>query len=344
LIFISVIAFCNTLERTEAEAKAESQYTAATKALKLGAGYKEMFQFFNLEKDANKNYDVTLKVDGQKFPCQLQMTLLNTNSFLSGIPFYTKAALPDLNSSPILKNFMKLNDNSFYLPFNTIQGGLNWDFSFGGFTAYLSNNHGSTQLDIDFKTFANMDEEQHAFEVYNELDTRRRNRSISNNRHINNLNRALYQVRRAQFKIDNIRKSEAEFRKSKMESIAKLKLEIETSEKRLKELSTQKISVSNLLQTSKNSQGEMTIKLKNMTLKKKNMEQTIQTLKSKISSQQIITDLGRKMTGDMDLLKYWIQGSIYHRIITENEKNQLLSSVLDDKKFDSMLNGYFFPQ
>ena len=344
LFFLSVIAFCSALERTAAEAKAAAEYSAKTKALRLSSGYKEMFQSMDLQTDANKNYDVTLIINNDKFPCELQMTLLNTNSFWSGIPFFSKTPITNLESHPVLKNFIQLNPNSFYLPFNSIQGGLQWDYSFGGISATISNTRGNNNLNIDFKDFADMDEEQRALETFSALENKLTERSTRNNKYINDLNRNLYQVQRAQAKIDAAQKSDADFKKAKEESIAKLKLEIQTLTTQLENLTKQKTTLSTTLQTSKNTETEITIQIKTLTIKKTNLLESIETLKIKISTQEVITNLEKKMTGDMEQLKYWLQGSIYHRIITQSEMDGLITSVEDSKKFTETVGGYFFPQ
>merc|ERR1719331_3344963 len=118
LLIVSAITLCAINARTVSEAEAE--YLAETKAVKAEVGYKELMEPLpplpSLDQASlSANLPVTLEVDKKKASGESDNTLIKMPHFKSGLPFIFKVAPTD-----IAKHLIKLNDNTYYIPFNTI--------------------------------------------------------------------------------------------------------------------------------------------------------------------------------------------------------------------------------
>jgi len=74
------------------------------------------------------------------------------------------------------------------------------------------------------------------------------------------------------------------------------------------------------------------------------LEKTIKTLESTISGPAQLAKLQEDITKALQQIKYWLQGSVYHRVINETEKAALIVMIKQDAQFDAKINDYFFPQ
>ena len=356
IFFICVIGICSALERatTKSEAKSEAEYTASTKSLRVVTGYKEMSSNSNALDSTvyAENFPVDIKIGYAKsFSTILQMTLLKTNSFLSGIPFYAKDGVS--LTTPVMKNFLKLpNTNTFYIPYNTITEGCSFHSNMMDTTELyakikcpLNNSNGTAMLVMSFTNIGDdYQSQQKVLLIQQVIDSGKSSRKQMINGELMKVNMAVYGVNNAKGNIESINKSDAEVKKAKIASITALKTELTKLQAELNGLKKKKITLSNDLQNIKTKQNDLSIKKKSKITIKISLLANIETMAGKITSKDIIGDLTKKQADNMDLLKYWLQGSVYHRMITGAEKDALIGLVAKDTQFDTKVTELFFPQ
>jgi CRISPR/Cas system-associated endoribonuclease Cas2 len=343
---------CAALERTVS--KVESEYMAATKAAKVAVGYKELMQATTSsmidELAFGKNHKVRLEDETDNVDCDLDVLLLKTNAFLSGIPFFFKNPA-NIAAKNVMKNMIKLNTNTFYIPFNTIT--LNCKFVPSidpsvkiSIQCSVINKVAPNTLKINFLEFDVNDPEKMMIVNYinQDLDKRQLARRSFIQQKFSEVQAGVFAANTVSKQIAQIQQSDAQIKKAKEESIEKLK-------KQIAELTTSKIALQKMKQTL--SMEVQTVQTKSTVvynlMQKKiayriSLEATIKTLEGQISSADALKKLNENINTSLTTLKYWLQGSVYHRVISETEMTGLIGMALNDASFDGKVNDYFFPQ
>jgi hypothetical protein len=285
-----------------------------------------------------------VQIGSDKIDTSLQMTLLKTNSFLSGIPFYSKT--PVNFNTPLMKNFLKLNENTFYIPYNTISEScafyssmIDTKEAFSKIKCSLNNSNGTNMLVIAFKTNNNSSMEQHKMlfcQQYIEKGRNSRKNFITSE--FENINNAAYDVSYVQDQITMILKSEAEVKAAKEATIQGLKVKIASLTIELATARAKKVKISNDLQSVKTSASDIRSKIKANIAIKISLLTTIEVLKTKITGTSIIDQMTKKQESDMTFLKYWLNGSVYHRVISESEMTALITMAGEKTSFVGKVN------
>jgi hypothetical protein len=357
IFFICVIGICSVSALGRAATKSEAEYTATTKSLRIRTGYKEM-NFLQGDKSLEasvyqKNWPVKIRIGTEEFLTELQMPLLKLGSFLAGIPFYEKNGV-QMSKSVMVKNFLKLNANTFYLPFNTISGqcffmggmmdGSKDDYS--SLKCPMSNANGSNEMMVIYFTEVAgdyMDLQKFMF-INQRIGMGQNDRKSFINEVFAKVNSAMYGVMSAQYNIDRINKSDADIKKLKLAGIAEMKVQLEKLLKDLIGLKSRKVVLSAELQTLKTTEANVQKKKTDKSTLKVSLEATIATLKDSMTSAQKIAKMTKEQGENMALLNYWLQGSVYHRMITEVEKGSLIGMVAKNTEFTTKITDLFFPQ
>jgi len=344
LFFVCVIGLCAALERTVS--KAETEYMASTKAAKAEVGYREMMDF-TLPQVENTNQKVTIVASGNSVKTVLDMQLLSSKAFQSGIPFYFSG---QQTSSPIITKYMiKLNQQVYYIPFNTLLGNCNAenvaDQEKPKLLCQIENKNGISPIMITFEDLEDGFMGTFALQqISKKISYERDQRKSFIAGVMYNIGNTLNMIKYIQYKIEINKKEVQEKRKLKIESIEKLKKQIAELTAAKNALEKEKNTNSASLQVIKNS-GEEATKMRIILVSKRiSYELTIKTLTNKIQGQSAIDNLNKLSEEALTKLKYYLQGSVYHRIITETEMTGLVGMVLNDSQFDAKVNDYFFPQ
>ena len=345
LFFICVIGIITS----RAVSKAEAEYTAATNALKLEVGYKEMFQnTFENKMPPFGNQEVQVVMEDSKASATLDLNMMENNSFNSGIPFYFKAASSE---KVVSKNMVKLNDKTWYIPFNTISKACSFDSNIDSsvplyLTCFLANKNGTPVLKINFTGFsAHSRRDQMAVSIIaNGFSEKQEARKSFISQKFKDVGNAIWYSMTYQEEITGIKKSDADILAAKKASIEKLKKQIAELTAKLALLQKQKVTLSGELQTTQTKKTETTVtKTKKITYKL-SLEATIKTLESSVSTQAQIEGLQATIDKALKQLKYWLQGAVYHRVINAEEKTGLEGLKDNNSGFDAKVNDYFFPQ
>jgi hypothetical protein len=240
-----------------------------------------------------KNFPVIINIGTENFTTELQMPLLKLESFLSGIPFYEKGGVQMIK--PIMvKNFLKLNANTFYLPFNTIS---NQCFFMGGVTygskdehlsikCPLSNASGSNDMMVISFTDVGNDftDESRILFINQRITAGQESRKSFINKQFIEINQAVYRFKMAQRRIEDINKSDAEIKKLKLAGIAEKKAQMEKLLKDLVGLNSKKVVLSNELQSLKTTEAAVVKNRNEKSTLKVSLEATIATLKDSMTS------------------------------------------------------------
>lgn len=350
LFFVCVIGICAAAAIERASSKAATEYTAATNALRLeaGSGYKEMFQNTNQGRFDIGNRVVSLEVDNVKVNAVYAADLLKGNSFFSGIPFYF--ATPP-TSEVVTKNMVKLNEKTWYVPFNTIS--KDCEFTPNADTAEkmclscnLQNKSGTPVFKFFFSDM-NSDKRKDQMLVSataNVISGKSGERKTFISNKFGEVADGLWEVTDYQEKIADIKKSDAEIKLRKETSIAKLKKQIAELTAKLALLQKQKTTLSGQLQTVQTTKSETINQRTKKITYRLSIEATIKTLSATISPAEQIKALTAAIEKALKELEYWLQGSIYHRVINATEKASLLAKKSENTVFDTMINDFFFPQ
>lgn len=350
LFFVCAIGICAAagLERTVS--KAESEYMAATKAAKAEVGYKEMMQNMGRLDDLafSNNHRINLSIDAENVDASLDVNLIKSTNFNSGIPiFFSNVA--SVASKSIMNNWIKYDEKTYYIPFNTISGVFELLRDMNSVVktkCYLSNKNGKKPLIIAFKDLS--DSVSTNFSIVNAINRKINEKAGSRKAHIQNafgrVADGIFDSNYFNEQILSINKSDAEIKRKKQENIAKIKKQIADLTATKTALEARKITISQEVQVVQTKISETTnIRIKKIAYKL-SIEATIKTLREQISPQETLKKLNDNINSSMNKLKYWLQGSVYHRVISETEMTGLIGMALNDSQFDGKVNDYFFPQ
>jgi hypothetical protein len=345
---VCVIGICAAAAIERATSKAAAEYTAATAALKYETGYKEMFQN-TFEAPSPGNQKVSVQIGTANVETVLDNVLLGTGSFLSGIPFFFATA----PASPVITNNMvKFNEKTWYIPFNTISNACSVSTASDPnvknyMTCMLSNKSGPQVLKIFFLELNNQNDFMSKMKVNNlasDISSKKQARGSFISKKFGDVGTGVYYVMTFQQKIAQVRQTDAETLAAKKASIEKLKKQIAELTAKLVLLQKQKTTLSSELQTVQTTKSETFNKRQKKITYRISLEATIKTLEGSISPASQITALETTIATALKELEYWLQGSIYHRVINTTEKAGLLAMKNDNSQFEAKINDYFFPQ
>lgn len=271
--------------------------------------------------------------------------LMSDTSFNSGIPFF----FTETPTAPVIvSNMVKLSTKTYYIPHNTVTQSCAIYKVFADpstkmmLQCMISNKSGNFALKITFL------EPDVKIDVINIIATSIGSASGKRKTWISNkfieVANACSQTIFYQEQLSWINKSDADILAAKQASIDKVKKQIFTLRARLVALQALKITLSGQLQTTQTTISETLItKTKKITYKL-SLEVTIKQLEQSISTQQQIEVLTKSVQGALQKVTYWLDGSIYHRVINAAEKTGLLALINNNADFDKKVNDYFFPQ
>lgn len=351
LFFVCFIGICAAAAIERATSKAEAEYTSATKAVKVEVGYKEMMQMTttqNIQEDAfNKNHRVRISDGTGEVETQLDVIILKTNAFNSGIAFFFKDAP---KTAVVTNNMVKLNTNTWYIPYNTITNSCKLVNEVDPkiklyIVCDLENKTGVNVFKI---FFLDLEKEFRTTMLVNyinqDLDSRKSARRSFIQKKFMDVASGVYSAMNYQYKIAAIKKSDAEILSEKNARITKIKADILTLTTSLGLFQKQKINISQELQTIQTKNTNTYNKRQKKITYRLSLEKTISTLESTISGPEQLAKLQEEITKALQQIKYWLQGSVYHRVINETEKAALIVMIGEDVKFDTKINDFFYPQ
>jgi len=293
------------------------------------------------------SHDVTLSIGKNEQEAKLDMKMLET--FASGIPFTITGTKNDkVTNSLILKR-----DNFYYVPFSTItncQYAMSREKGAKFITCFLSNVNATQVLKITFKNL--LGNELKDIQIPSSINQQilkvasQRKTEITNyyQEVLSHANNAIYYLE----EIENKKKEREQVVREKQEALGQLKVELRTLNEELTRLrqeyakksesnATTKTTITTLYET------KTTIIERIAYLKVLLNDLSIE--KSKITEK---INYEAQKTEDKKLIKYWLQGAVYHRVVNMKEKEGLV--VLIDNatpKFDDFVksvNDYFHPQ
>jgi hypothetical protein len=340
-----------SLERTVS--RVETEYMAATKSANARVGYKDLMVMTNdIDKQLyEKNHPVrVMDNDGDFIDIELDVTGLKTKTVPSGIPFYVKDP-NTLAGKRVAGNLLKAGTaNNFYLPFSTITN-CNYEESADpnvkpNAICDIENKNGANVITIYFTAYSNTNDEHKSLTamLVNEFESNKMARRNFIMGEFSRVTRAAMNAKSVVTKINDAKKNDADLLAARKASIEKLIVQIAEMRQQMVTLESQKLALSQQVQLVKTAQAENHAnKEKKITLRI-SIEKTIKTLESKINKQEILDKLTKDIQENKNSLRYWLTGSVYHRICTEQESNQLFDLALNDKDFDDKLNSHFFPQ
>ena len=348
LLIVSAITLCAINARTVSEAEAE--YLAETKAVKAEVGYKELMEPLpplpSLDQASlAANLPVTLQVEDKKASGESDNTLIKMPHFKSGLPFLFKSA-----PTEIAKHLIKLEGNSYYIPFNTIS-----DISNGRMPpeenikpwvdVLINNKNGSFTLKVIFANKKNdFFGKNEIYSILNQWEKFRLARETMIRDEFSRVQSASYYVYKYQLQIDSATKSDADKKKMMEDAIKDTKKKIEDLIKEINKVEKELNAASKTLTTTTNDLQVLVNKRDKEVGIKLSIEAIIKSLKASIKTEDAIKKLEAEKAGAHTNLTYWLKGSVYHRVISVNEMKDLITIALKDKEFDDKINGYFNPQ
>merc|ERR1712084_96647 len=117
-------------------------------------------------------------------------------------------------------------------------------------------------------------------------------------------------------------------KKKKLETkITEKKKEVQTLTNEVTEANNKFIKASGELATVETKLANEKSKRSKLVIERNNLEANIKLLKGDVKPEEVLNKLKKKME---DSLK----GSVYHRVVSEGEKSELMKIILDDAKFD----------
>lgn len=344
LLIISAIAFVASRTVT----KEEEEYMAETNALKIELGYKEFMELDAITQQnyKNTNWKVSIGVNGATAQGELSNTLLYSN-FASGLPFRFKADPP----ANLAKNMLKYRD-VWYFPWNTIssiglamgkngrnkEGIIVNDFN-------LKNKNGDFSVTFTFTEAIWDTKAMLAFsEIINDWQTKKTNRKSEINTHFKKVQQAAIMAMDTQDQIQKVKDSDEKKKKDleakielKRKTVQTLTNEVTEANQKFVKASQELVTVETKLESERSRRSKLIIE-------KTNLEENIKILKASVKADEVLAQLKKKMDDSLKLADYWLKGAVYHRVVSEGEKAELMKMILDDAKFDKTVNGYFSPQ
>lgn len=348
LLFACVISMTLSLERTVS--KAETEYLAATKAAKVEVGYKELgMDQSPIQAALVTNHEVDITLDGKGQALSLQMNMgftKNMNQFPMGLSFYTKGAL----AGPAAANFVVHDNKMAYIPYVIFTEIINTSNrgdrkAVPTLSIMVQGKSGASRMVIAFKNIPRDSATNYVMTaIMRQIQSNYRKRKQDISDSMANINEYLWEASEKQAKIKEVTQQDAEVKKTREAAIAKTQAEIATLEKQKAALEAQSKTLSGELQSVRSNYEKANSAKTKKNIEKAAIEKTIATLKSLIKKEETINALKKEVAQSKIDLKYWLQGSVYHRVCNEKESNELFNLALNDAKFDSDLNGFFFPQ
>merc|ERR1712151_1246791 len=346
LLIISAIAFVASRTVTK-----EEEYMSETKALRIETGYKELMEIDDktLREYKTKNWKVTLEMNDAKAEGEVANTIfyakLETQIFRSGIPFNFKTA----PAAGMGKNLIKYSDNTYYIPFNTVVGqAYAGEHSSSGNTMIqmtVQNKSGYGALNVVF-TEAKYDDHSETY-LGNMASDWMNARNVRNNfvrTQFKNVKTAALEAKTNIQKIKEIKDSDAERKKNWKLKSQKKKRSTNSLTNEVTEANNKFIKASGELATVETKLANEKSKRSKLVIERNNLEANIKLLKGDVKPEEVLNKLKKKMEDSLKEADYWLKGSVYHRVVSEGEKSELMKIILDDAKFDERVAGYFSPQ
>merc|ERR1712045_846212 len=222
---------------------------------------------------------------------------------------------------------IKYSDNTYYIPFNTVVGQAYADeHSSSGNTMIqmtVQNKSGYGALNVVF-TEAKYDDHSETY-LGNMASDWMNARNVRNN------------FVRTQFK--NVKTAALEAKTN-----IQKKKEVQTLTNEVTEANNKFIKASGELATVETKLANEKSKRSKLVIERNNLEANIKLLKGDVKPEEVLNKLKKKMEDSLKEADYWLKGSVYHRVVSEGEKSELMKIILDDAKFDERVAGYFSPQ
>merc|ERR1712146_5931 len=290
------------------------------------------------------NWRVQVQIGKAKAEGEINNRFFNQDIFNSGVPLRFKAA----PAEGVAKHMVKLAEGSYYFPFNTITSfGSNQDdyknMNLHDFT--LMNKFGANSVTF---TFLDVAQNWRYEDALSSLTSRW---SLARNNRNSHITLAFEKVRKYAKKariaiedIDAANKSNAEKKAMHEKRISEQKKVVQTLTNEVTVANEKLIKASQELVTVENTLKTERQKRKKLVIEKENLKLNIKLLKEKISTEELLKKLEKEMNDAKAKAEYWLKGSVYHRVVSEAEKADLMKVILDDATFDKRVAGYFSPQ
>merc|ERR1712224_288822 len=245
-------------------------------------------------------------------------------------------------------NLIKYDATTWYIPFNTLTGRpMSMESDNGKSMIHLTvrNKNGSATMDIVFTESKFTDDTEYTFNLMSgDWVKRAGQRKQHINDAFNTVYRAAYQAKRQIDKIQKIKDSDEQKKKDLEAKITAKKKEVQTLTNEVTEANTKFVKASGELATVETRLSNERSKRSKLIIEKQNLEANIKILKGDVKPEEVLKKLKEKMDESLKQADYWLKGSVYHRVVSEGEKSELMKIILDDAKFDERVAGYFSPQ
>jgi TolA-binding protein len=349
ILIIGIFTICAGLHREASKTKSKAKtmtatsYQSQTKALRIETGYKELMRTTG----SNSNgIEIKLSSGTTSLECEIDMLMMCSSSFNSGVPLYFKNGISGVPQN-LQQNLLKLNDKTYYIPYNTIVVPYsNLDSDTASVSFSLNNKFGLSQIQIDAKYTGRLQMSllERFLDFVSKLNSCTSKRKEFIIEKFGEVRAGIFKVLNVQEEIELIKESDVE-RKNKIEANIKvIQKEITDLEAKLVQLNAQRTQISTTLQKSTTEIDILTKQVQTKTTLVISYTNQIETLKKSANVDERIKTLETEKAVNLQTLEYWLNGSIFHRIISESEMKEALNLVLDDKKFADNIDNKFYPQ
>ena len=353
LFIVGAFALIGLTLSTQRSERSEAQYQSMTQSLRVEVGYKELLTPPSGEfsqKVLERDYKGIVTYRNKKTSnFVLQATMLKEGAFRSGIPFFTSN--PENFSTPGFSQiFIAIpgQDKVQYIPFVQLTQSCMFDIAVLPLkmTCPVKTNVGAGILGFEFDEDV-MDTE--ALTIINQLNKLKNFRETEINRTIVAVLDAIIRLKGKQkeLKDASAKVSDAYKKQSEKQKIITL-------------LIRRQGDIDDQIGAEADKYKQLTSNVEKITKKISYLQQKIRIDQiQRIALRTSITSLNNDMTvpdrikkGEADmqiyieLMNYWIQGAVFHRIIDDDEAVPLGKMVTSGQidGFNTKIDDYFFPQ
>jgi len=347
LLIVCVFGIISASAIERATSSAHAEYLSETKSLRITNGYKSLLANQGEIETINLRnaFPVTLEVGNKKQQATLQMQMLD--NFRSGIPFILTAPL----ENEVTKHLIQ-KDTIHYLPFSTISNGscffqIDFESETKTINCNLNTQNNSVfkinllKIDGDILT-----KNQVATTINQEFTKRASERKAEITKYYQDVAASGYQAMKWLIEIDNINKTKEKIKAEKTEALNNLKIQLKELQQKLSDLNKLFAAKSESTEKVKTTITTQIEERRRLTEQVKYYEISIENLTKQKSKINETINYQNKKDENKKLIKYWLKGAVYHRVINAKEKEGL-ETLVDTEKFEDFLksvNDYFNPQ
>lgn len=353
LLIVGAFAFIGLTLSIQRSERTEAQYQATTQTLRVEVGYKELLtppdgEFS--EKVLERDYKgiVTYK-DKQTEDFVLQASMLKEGAFRSGIPFFTSN--PVKFSTPGFSQiFLPITGQNKvqFVPFVQLTQACQFDIANLPLkmTCPVRTSVGAGILGFEFADV--MDTE--ALTIVNQINKLKIYRETEINRTIVGVLDAISRLKAKQQELADVAaRAVADAFKKQSEKqnliIQLIRKQGEIDDQITSEGNKYRGLTANVEKINKKI-SEINLKISALQSSKVTLISQTITLRKNIAPEARIAKMESDLQRYVQLINYWVQGAVFHRIIDDKEANPLIEMAKNAQSdaFNAKVDDYFFPQ